>query len=144
MLKTDTKISPGWHSRTMRWHCGATPPLAGRPSFSLAFPDKQIGCLSHVESHTPPAPCSNGNNNQNDWTSRFFCHPSSHHGTKKKQKAMLRGIDKMVKPDTCFQSQGHVKQNLTVHDYCLVGCRDISTLKCFPLSNRHCDLVRSR
>ena len=38
----------------------------------------------------------------------------------------------MVKPYICFQSQGHVKQNLTEHTYCLLSCRDNSTLN-FPL-----------
>ena len=37
----------------------------------------------------------------------------------------------MVKPYTSFQSQAHVKQNLTEHAYCLLSCPDNSTLNVF-------------
>ena len=38
----------------------------------------------------------------------------------------------MVKPYTYFQSQGHVKYNLTEQTYCLIRCRENSTLNIFP------------
>ena len=49
--------------------------------------------------------------------------------------------NKLVKPihNKCFQSQGHMKQNLTKHAHCMLSCRDNSTLIFFLCQATHTD-----